>query len=74
MAVFKNSFRVGVIDPDANRPVAARYKVTVRPTLVFLRDGAILGMLPRMRDWAVYLDVIGALLAQDSSGLEGAKT
>ncbi|HQT45791.1 MAG TPA: hypothetical protein PLY97_01100, partial [Acidocella sp.] len=49
--------------------VAARYKVSIRPTLVFARDGAVLGALPRMRDWAVYLDEVSRLLAGAGEGV-----
>jgi hydrogenase-1 operon protein HyaE len=69
MGEFPGRFHVGVIDPDADRPVAARYKVTIRPTLVFVRDGVILGALPRMRDWAVYLDEVSRLLAGAAEGV-----
>ncbi len=63
MAAFPQKFRLGVIDPDTARPLAVKYRITIRPTLVFLRNGVILGTLPRMRDWAVYLDEISKLLA-----------
>ncbi|OYV26825.1 MAG: hypothetical protein B7X08_00365, partial [Acidocella sp. 20-63-7] len=53
----------------ADRAVAARYKVSIRPTLVFARDGAVLGALPRMRDWAVYLDEVSRLLAGAGEGV-----
>ncbi|MGE4483196.1 hydrogenase [Acidocella sp.] len=65
MKAFPGVFRLGVVDPDQERELAVRFKVTVRPTLVFLRDGTVLGSLPRMRDWAVYLDGIAALLATE---------
>jgi hydrogenase-1 operon protein HyaE len=62
MKEFPGIFRVGVIDPDADRKLAVRFKVSVRPTLTFLREGAIIGTLPRMQDWAIYLDSITAIL------------
>ena len=67
MAQFPQKFRLGVIDPDTARPAAVKYRITIRPTLVFLRDGVILGALPRMRDWAVYLDEISKLLAPSAT-------
>ena len=59
---FQGQFRVGVIDPDVEKRLAVRFKIGVRPTLLFLRDGAVVLSLPRMRDWAVYLDEIGKIL------------
>ena len=59
---FQGQFRVGVIDPDVEKRLAVRFKIGVRPTLLLLRDGAVVLSLPRMRDWAVYLDEIGKIL------------
>ncbi|WP_081857859.1 hypothetical protein [Thiomonas sp. FB-Cd] len=63
MTAFAGRFRVGVVDPDVDRTAAQRFGVNVRPTLVFLRDGAVLGSIGRMRDWAVYLAEIAAIVA-----------
>jgi hydrogenase-1 operon protein HyaE len=46
--------KIGVIDPDIDRVSGARFAVTIRPTLVFLQNGQVLGAVPRMRDWAYY--------------------
>lgn len=61
MAAFNNRFKVGAINPDTERATAKRFQVGIRPSLVFLREGVTLGVLPRVRDWAVYLDEIDAL-------------
>ncbi|MDR3522273.1 MAG: hydrogenase [Acidocella sp.] len=63
LAAFGNRFKVGVINPDTDRAAAKHFKVDIRPSLVFLRDGQQLGVLPRVRDWAIYLDEISALYA-----------
>ncbi|MDD2704605.1 MAG: hydrogenase [Acidocella sp.] len=66
MKEFPGAFRVGVIDPDAERKLAVRFKISVRPTLVFLRRGEVIASLPRMRDWGVYLDEIAAILTEQA--------
>jgi hydrogenase-1 operon protein HyaE len=59
--------RVGLLDPAAARTLAARYGVFRWPSLVFLRDGAYLGALERMRDWGEYLEEIPRILARPAS-------
>ncbi|OYV38923.1 MAG: hypothetical protein B7Z80_08760 [Rhodospirillales bacterium 20-64-7] len=61
MVAFHKRFKVGAINPDTERAIAKRFQVGIRPSLVFLREGVTLGVLPRVRDWAVYLDEINAL-------------
>ncbi|WP_298282163.1 hydrogenase [Acidocella sp.] len=62
MKEFPGAFRIGVIDPDAERKLAARFKITVRPTLVFVKGGEVVLALPRMRDWAEYVREIAPLV------------
>jgi hydrogenase-1 operon protein HyaE len=64
---FPGKFRVGVIDPDVEKKLAVRFKVSVRPTLLFLRDGAVVLSLPRMRDWAVYIEEINKILSPEQA-------
>ncbi|MGC9270722.1 hydrogenase [Acidiphilium sp.] len=64
-----HAMRTGVIDPDADRASAARFGVTIRPTLVFLHDAAVLGAIPRMKDWAVYLNEIATIFAPLAQGV-----
>lgn len=56
--------RIGVVDPDSERKLAVRYKVSLRPTLTLLRDGHELLSLGRLRDWAVYIDEIAKALGE----------
>ena len=51
-------FRCAIISPDHDGPAAARFGVTIRPTLVFVYDGAVMSSLPRMRDWSEYVEKI----------------
>jgi len=55
--------RVGLLDPAAARQLAAQFGVFRWPSLVFLRDGAYLGVIERMRDWEEYLAEIPKILA-----------
>lgn len=55
--------RVALLDPQASRALGPRYEVCQWPSLVFLRDGAHLGTIERMRDWDDYAARIGAILA-----------
>jgi hydrogenase-1 operon protein HyaE len=59
---FPGAFRVGVIDPDKERKLAVRFKITVRPTLLFVKNGEVVLSLPRMRDWAEYVREIASLV------------
>ena len=53
---FKGCFRCAMINPDHDAPAAARFGVTIRPTLVFVYAGAVMSSLPRMRDWSEYVE------------------
>jgi len=55
-----------MIDPDVEKKLAVRFKITVRPTL-FLHDRVVVLSLPRMRGGAVYLDEIGKIFAQEQT-------
>ena len=55
--------RVGLLDPASARQLAVEFGVFRWPSLVFLRDGAYLGVIERMRDWDEYLALIPAILA-----------
>jgi hydrogenase-1 operon protein HyaE len=67
LQAFPGRFRLGVIDPDAERKLALRFKISVRPTLLFLRDGALVLSLPRLRDWAVYLAEIAKIITPEQA-------
>src|ERR1700690_3607154 len=55
--------RVGLLDPASARQLAVEFGVFRWPSLVFLRDGAYLGVIERMRDWDEYLAQIPTILA-----------
>jgi hydrogenase-1 operon protein HyaE len=59
---FQNRFRPAVIDQSIERAVRDRYEVWPVPSLIFLRDGQFIGAIPKVRDWADYLDRTRAIL------------
>lgn len=59
---FQNRFRPAVIDQSIERAVRDRYDVWPVPSLIFLRDGRFIGAIPKVRDWADYLERTRAIL------------
>lgn len=51
-----------VIDGEAEEALAAEMGVFVKPTLVFIREGAVMGIIPRIKDWAYYEQMLEELL------------
>lgn len=60
-------FHIGVVSEASEREFGVRYGETRRPALVFLRDGAYVGVIQGMQDWQVLLDRARALLATPPS-------
>lgn len=54
---------VGILAPAAARPLAARYGIRIWPALLVLRDGAYLGTVEGLQDWAIYRRRLPELLA-----------
>jgi hydrogenase-1 operon protein HyaE len=55
--------RVGMLAPAAARELAPRYGIRRWPALLALRDGAYLGALEGLLDWAVYRQRLPEILA-----------
>ncbi|WP_142848341.1 hydrogenase accessory protein [Telmatospirillum sp. J64-1] len=62
VAAFQGRFTAAVVAPDAEKALAARHGVFVMPNLVFLRRGQVLGTIPKIQDWNVYMTKISAIL------------
>jgi len=71
LAPYRDRLQVGLLDPALAERFATRYGVTLYPTLVFLRHGAYLGAIERMRDWDYYEEAIRAVLASDPAAVPG---
>jgi hydrogenase-1 operon protein HyaE len=60
---FAGRFTAAVIDPGSERELHRRYNFTAWPSLVFVRRGAYLGAISRVRDWHEYVSAIEEILA-----------
>jgi hydrogenase-1 operon protein HyaE len=60
-------FRVGVLLPEAARPLAPRYGLRRWPALVFLRGGEYLGAIEGLLDWAEFRTETARLLDAPAS-------
>ncbi len=52
---------------DSERLIQQRYRFNAFPVLIFLRDGAYLGAIQRIQDWADYLREIPEILSREPS-------
>ena len=55
-SVFPGQFRIGIVDQAAEEALKPRFGVLVVPTLVYLRQGKFIGLIPRIQDWQVYIE------------------
>ncbi len=62
LRAFPGRFRAGVACSDLESPLQLRYGFNRWPTLVFLRNGAYVGVISGIQDWSIYLTRIDALL------------
>jgi hydrogenase-1 operon protein HyaE len=62
VAAFQGRFDCAVIAPEIEEKTRLRFDCWPTPSLILLRDGALLGTIPRVRDWADYLTRIAAIL------------
>jgi hydrogenase-1 operon protein HyaE len=67
LRVWPGRFRAGVVTPDLEASIQARYGFQRWPTLIFLRRGGYLGAVSGIQDWVVYLARIETLLAAETS-------
>ncbi len=56
-----------VLERGSEREIQTRYRFNRFPALIFLRDGAYLGVIQKVLDWADYVTEINAILARDPS-------
>jgi hydrogenase-1 operon protein HyaE len=59
---FQGRIDGAVIATDAELALAPRFKVQVYPSLVLWRDGKVLDVIPKIKDWSVYIDRITGTL------------
>lgn len=59
---FQGRLQGAVIAAEAELALAPRFNVQVYPSLVLWRGGRVLDVIPKIRDWSVYVDRITGLL------------
>lgn len=59
---FQYRFKAAVVDRAIEQSLRERYDVWPTPSLLFLRDGALIGAVPKVRDWPDYLSEIKSIL------------
>lgn len=65
------NIRVGMMMPDVAKPLAGRYGIGIWPALLFLKDGAYVGVIEGLKDWDVYRNLVPQLLATEPSRAPG---
>jgi hydrogenase-1 operon protein HyaE len=59
---FQGRLQGAVIAPQAELALAPRFNVQVYPSLVLCREGKVHDVIPKIKDWSVYIDRITGLL------------
>lgn len=59
---FQGRLQGAMIAPQAELALAPRFNVQVYPSLVLWRTGKVLDVIPKIKDWSVYIDRITGLL------------
>ena len=60
---FQGRLQGAVIAPQAETALAPRFDVQVYPSLVLWRGGEVLEVIPKIKDWSVYVARISAALS-----------
>jgi hydrogenase-1 operon protein HyaE len=60
---FGAAFDVAVVAEPVERAVRERFDTWPTPSLIFVREGAFLGAIPKVRDWDDYLERTRLILA-----------
>jgi hydrogenase-1 operon protein HyaE len=70
LAAFCGRLRGVAVAPGAEKALGTIYHVDVLPSLAVIRDGATIGVIPRIRDWGEYKEKIEAFLDPRARPLE----
>lgn len=70
LEAFAGRLRAGLVAAEAEQALKDRFHVRVFPSLVVLRGGVTLGVLPKVYDWSDYLARIEAMLQSGAPALE----
>lgn len=69
LAAFSARLRGALVTVEAEPSLKERFHVRVLPSLVVLRGSEILGVLPKVYDWADYVARLKAMLLPDAPAL-----
>ncbi|MDF0600226.1 hydrogenase accessory protein [Psychromarinibacter sp. C21-152] len=62
---FQRAFDCAVVGDGAETELREAVRVLKTPSLIFFRDGAFLGGIPKVRDWSDYLARIPQILSAE---------
>ncbi len=60
---FQGRFDCAVVDDAVEEAVRDAAKVFKTPSLIFYRDGEMIGAIPKVRDWSEYVERITQIMA-----------
>lgn len=61
---FQQQFDCAVVDDAVDEMVRDNAKVFKTPSLIFYREGQMIGAIPKVRDWSEYMERIAQIMAQ----------
>lgn len=67
---FQGKFDCAVVDDAIETGLRESTKVLKTPSLIFYHDGAMIGALPKVRDWDEYMMRIAQILARPLAAVE----
>lgn len=59
---YAGAFHVGVVDAGFEDAVREKFDVWPTPSLIFVQNGARIGVISKVRDWSDYLSEINEIL------------
>ncbi len=69
---YEKGIRVALVGDKASADLKSQFRVVVEPSLVFVLDGAVLEVVPGIRDWAEYAAAFRRYLGNPAREPEGA--
>jgi hydrogenase-1 operon protein HyaE len=73
LRAFAGRLRGAIVAPEAEAKLKGRFQIFVQPSLCVVRNGEPVAVMPKILDWAVYLEKIEAAFDPDAPILEGPK-
>jgi len=73
LKAFEDRVAGAIVANGAEKRLGSRFHVDVLPSLALIREGATIGVIPRIRDWAEYLQKIEAFLDPEAAPIAPAR-